>query len=212
MTLPRSNPGRGRAVIDRNDDSRRVHVAAIGGPSILLDVLISALGVLHVDAWRVDPGPLQAPADGVRLRSADVVLLDLSTEGYSSRSRALIRRLAREGWLTVVLDRDARPRLGRRAIEAGALWAVNPRSITVEDLADVVHRAAITRRNEEDAQRRAHLARQAWDEAIGAESSILTMRPRGERSQYVADRSRRRTRESGVAPTGLTGGEQGRQA
>jgi hypothetical protein len=171
MTLQRLNRTDPVSVIDRTDDSAgaQTRVAVYGRPGFFLEVLIEAILRCGFTAWRADwPGDEPIPD------SADLVVLSLGADGYSQRIRRLIRRIAGQDLIAVTIDAAAPRRHSRRWTPAGAIWAVDPASTSMEELADTIIAAAEQRRMVVARRDRANRAAAVWNAA--RESSILMMR------------------------------------
>ena len=182
---------------------------------MFIDVLVEAIRASGITAWWADWDVPTALVDSLTTKSADLVVLHLGDGGYTEEARDLIRRLASQEVLGIALDRAVRPPAGCSWIEAGALWAVNPLSASLDELAFTILSAAGQRGVAKRERHRAALARQAWTAVVDGssppESSILTMRRSGLSGEDAARRDGHASLTDSDPSRRLTGGDQGRQ-
>lgn len=217
MTLGRLNLAGPRPVIGRNDDSgdRQVRAVVLGEPGLFVDVLVDAIQKSGITTWWADWDAPKTLIDDLTTKSADLVVLHLADAGYTEDARDLIRRLASRHVLAIALDRAVRPPSGRSWVEAGALWAVNPLSASLDELAFTIQNAADRRGAARRLRHRAALAGEAWSAAVvearALESSILTMRRNGLAGDDAPHGNGLGSQTDGDPSRRLTRGDQGRQ-
>ena len=217
MTLRRLNLAGPGPVIDRTDDSgdRPVRAVVLGEPGLFVAVLVDAIRTSGITTWWADWDKPKTLMDDLTTRSADLVVLHLADAGYTQDARDLIRRLASRRVLAIALDRAARPPAGRSWVEAGALWAVNPLSASLDELALTILNAAGQRGVARRERHRADLAGEAWTAAVvgssAPESSILTMRRTRLAGDDAASGNGLGSPTDGNPSRRLTRGDQGRQ-
>lgn len=205
MTLGRLNPVHPAPVIDRTDDSgeRQTRVAVYGERHFFLEVLIEAIERCGFAASWAD-----WPSDHVLL-DADLVVLSLDVDGYSERVRRLIRVLAAAELIAVTIDAATPQPPGGSWTPAGAIWAIDPALMSVDELAGTITAAAEQRRAAAARRARDDRAAAIWDTA--RESSIPMMQHDRKPGEDGVETDGVASRADGDHAAAVGGGDGGRQ-